>query len=406
MAFKKQELLGIIKDCCTVFMRIIGIRIYQFFMKLASTFLPKKKQCIFKGEKELSHLCFTLSKHSNNVLLLIGPNIKKRGYEIKVANELAKFKLSTFTFVSSSKEPSIEMVKEAYSFFSENKCDCIFAIGGGSIIDLAKAVKAMAANKEKPIFGLLKVKRSSIALVAAPTTAGTGSEATLAAVIKDEDGVKKTILSPRIVPDFIYFNPSFLSSLPSLVASSAGLDAFTHAVESFISKGSTISTRKNAKKSLVLFKDNFAKFMANRNDYSSCMNMLLSSYYAGLSFTRAYVGYAHSIGHALGASYNIPHGIAVINSLLYILPRYGNSIKRRKKQIESILGIDVSLEEYISSLLKECDISPFKLEIDDNKAKSLALLANKETIPLYPVPKIFDIEELSKFIKDICEGKL
>jgi len=374
-------------------------------MKVASIFLLNKKQLVYKGEKELSHLCFDLSKRYKKVFLLIGPNIKKRGYELKIKDTLEKFHLNVFVYVSSSSEPSVEMVKEGYLSFKENDCDCIFAIGGGSILDLAKAIKAISANKSKPFFGLLKVKRNKVALVASPTTAGTGSEATLVSVIKDEDKVKKTIISPRILPDFIYFNPAFLSSLPKEVASSAGLDAFTHAVESFISKGGSYSTRKNAKKSLLLFKDNFLRFIDDRSDYSSAMNMLLSSYYAGLSFTRAYVGYAHSIGHALGGAYNIPHGLAVIHSLLYILPKYGSTIKKRKKQIEEILGIDISLEAYISSLLKKCDISPLNLEIDENKAMDLALLANKETIPLYPVPKIFDIASLAKFIKEIGEGR-
>lgn len=375
------------------------IRLIQFFLRVASIFIISPKQEIFKEEGDLSSLASSLKKKTNKIMFLVGPNIAKRGYQEKLVSALEEKGIKTCLYISSSNEPDVEMVNKAYSFYKENGCDGIFAIGGGSIIDLAKAVKSIHKDINSS-FGLLRVKKNKMVLVCSPTTAGTGSEATFVSVIKDSNHIKRTIISPYILPNYVYFDSSFLSSLPRNVALYSGLDAFTHAIESYISRSSSHKSRKFARESLLLFKKSFAKFMLSRSDKQAALDMLMASFLAGKSFTRAYVGYAHSIGHALGSEYNLPHGLAVISSLEEVLSFYGESYSKRERELEKILGCS-SLTKYISNLKKEFEVNHLDLKIGKLEAEKLAQIAYNESCPLYPVPSLANKEELASLIREI-----
>lgn len=378
---------------------VFKIRFIQKTLKFFSFFLPIKKQEIFKEKEGLADLSKKLAKKAKKIMVLVGPNIAKRGYQEEVVSCLNKVGIETFLYIAISSEPDVAMVNKAHEFYISNKCDGIFAIGGGSILDLAKAIKSIKKNIMAS-FGLLKVKKNKMILIASPTTAGTGSEATFAAVIKDKDDIKRTIISPNILPDYVYFDSSYLSSLPLNVALFAGLDAFTHDIESYISNSSSKKTRKYAKESLLLFKSSFAKFIDDRSNKQASLDMLLSSFLAGKSFTLAYVGYAHSIGHALGSKYNLPHGLAVISCLDEVLDFYKGKYPKRKKELEEILGTN-DLVKYVSSLKNTYQIKHLELDINKEEAKELASIAYKESVPLYPVPRIATREELASLILKI-----
>lgn len=378
---------------------VFKIRFIQKTLKFFSFFLPIKKQEIFKEKEGLADLSKKLAKKAKKIMVLVGPNIAKRGYQEEVVSCLNKVGIETFLYIAISSEPDVAMVNKAHEFYISNKCDGIFAIGGGSILDLAKAIKSIKKNIMAS-FGLLKVKKNKMILIASPTTAGTGSEATFAAVIKDKDDIKRTIISSNILPDYVYFDSSYLSSLPLSVALFAGLDAFTHDIESYISNSSSKKTRKYAKESLLLFKSSFAKFIDDRSNKQASLDMLLSSFLAGKSFTLAYVGYAHSIGHALGSKYNLPHGLAVISCLDEVLDFYKGKYPKRKKELEEILGTN-DLVKYVSSLKNTYQIKHLELDINKEEAKELASIAYKESVPLYPVPRIATREELASLILKI-----
>lgn len=377
----------------------LRIRLIQFFLRVASIFIISPKQEIFKEESDLSSLASSLKKKANKIMFLVGPNIAKRGYQEKLVSALEEKGIKTCLYTSSSNEPDVEMVNGAYSFYKENKCDGIFAIGGGSIIDLAKAIKSIHKDIDSS-FGLLKVKKNKMVLICCPTTAGTGSEATFVSVIKDSNHIKRTIISPHILPNYVYFDSSFLSSLPRNVALYSGLDAFTHDIESYISRSSSHKSRKFARESLLLFKKSFAKFMLSRSDRQAALDMLMASFLAGKSFTRAYVGYAHSIGHALGSEYNLPHGLAVISCLEEVLSFYKGNYSKRERELEKILGCS-SLTKYISNLKKEFEVNHLDLKIDKLEAEKLAQIAYNESCPLYPVPSLANKEELASLIREI-----
>lgn len=375
------------------------IRTIQFFLRIASVFILTPKQEIFKEESSLPSLASILKGRARKVMFLVGPNIAKRGYQEKIRAELEKIGISTCLFISSSNEPDVDMVNKAYCFYKENGCDSIFAIGGGSIIDLAKAIKSIHKDIDSS-FGLLRARKSKMVLVCCPTTAGTGSEATFVSVIKDSNHIKRTIISPYILPNYVYFDSSFLSSLPKSVALYSGLDAFTHDIESYISRSSSHKSRKFARESLLLFKKSFATFMLSREDKEATLDMLMASFLAGKSFTRAYIGYAHSLGHALGSEYNLPHGLAVISCLEEVLHFYRGHYKKRKKELERVLGCP-DLEKYISSLKKEFEVNHLDLKIGKLEAEKLAQIAYNESCPLYPVPRLACKEELASLIREI-----
>ena len=248
-----------------------------------------------------------------------------------------------FIYDKTVANPTTENVAEALDIYRENGCTAIIGFGGGSSMDCAKAVGARAAKPKQPLSkmkGILKVRKRLPLLIAIPTTAGTGSETTLAAVITDAKTRHKYAINDfPLIPRYAVLDPKVTVSLPPSITASTGMDALTHAVEAFIGNSTTYGTRQNALLAVRLIFDNIDIVYNDGKNVDARRNMLHASFYAGCAFTKSYVGYVHAIAHSLGGEYNVPHGLANAVILPLVLESYGSRIHKKLHKLAVGAGI-------------------------------------------------------------------
>ncbi len=258
-----------------------------------------------------------------------GPGIARLGLTASLETALASRGIGVTVYAETRANPTVSNVEEAASLYRESACQAIIGFGGGSAMDCAKGVGARIAQPSKPINkmrGLLRIHRRLPLLIAVPTTAGTGSEVTLAAVITDDETHYKYPINDFVlIPRFAVHDPEFTRGLPASITGQTGMDALTHAVEAFIGRSTTPYTRKMARQAVQLIHDNLLEAYEHGDDMRARRNMLSAAYKAGVAFTRSYVGYVHAIAHSLGGRYGIPHGLANAIILPHMLRAYGEA---------------------------------------------------------------------------------
>ncbi|MDE6938983.1 MAG: iron-containing alcohol dehydrogenase, partial [Lachnospiraceae bacterium] len=268
---------------------------------------------------------------------------------------------------------------------------------------IAKPKQSLARMK-----GILKIHKKLPLLTAIPTTAGTGSETTLSAVITDADTRYKYAINDfPLIPRYAVLDPKVTLSLPPSITASTGMDALTHAVEAYIGRSTTYGTRKNALMAVSLIFENIDKAYTDGTDITARRNMLRASFYAGCAFTKSYVGYVHAVAHSLGGEYNVPHGLANAILLPFVLEAYGPCIHKKLYQLSVAAGIskegtpyDTAAREFITAIQdmkKRFGIGDTVSEIREEDIPKLAHYADKEGNPLYPVPVLMDAKELERF---------
>lgn len=392
-------------------------RIYQKIMKFASNFLNFRAPFLLKGEDSLLKIKDVLNENKKQSVLLVSDAfLSSTNYFQELVNDLEKNNIKVSIFNKVIPNPTIDNIEEGLSIYKENNCSAIIAYGGGSPIDCAKGIAARATNPKRPIpkmKGLLKVKHKPAFLIAIPTTAGTGSEATVAAVISNAKTHEKyAINDPKLIPLYAVLDPKLLVSLPGKVTSTTGMDALTHAVEAYIGGSNTKATRKEAKEAVLLIKNNLLKSYQNPTDLEARNNMQIASYKAGLAFTRAYVGYVHAIAHTLGGMYGVPHGLANAVILPHVLRKFGSSCYTRLAELADYISLtdkDKTKKEkaeafigFIDELNAQMNI-PNKIEnvIQEKDLPIMVKRAIKEANPLYPVPDLWDEKDFLEIFKEI-----
>jgi alcohol dehydrogenase class IV len=256
--------------------------------------------------------------------------------------------------------------------------------------------------------GLLKVKGPLPLLFAIPTTAGTGSETTVSAVITDDNTHHKYVINDfDLIPNYAVLDANLTVGLPSSLTATTGMDALTHAIEAFIGNATTESTRKNALEAARLIFDNLPRVYEDGNNLRARSQMLKASYQAGLAFTRSYVGYVHAIAHSLGGKYGTPHGLANAVVLPYVLSEYGSSIYSKIKVMAVYCDIaksydneELATSKFINKILElneKFGIPKTFDFINEKDFEEMSEKAHKEANPLYPVPKLMNAKELEKF---------
>jgi alcohol dehydrogenase len=320
--------------------------------------------------------------------------------------------------------PTIENIEAALKVYKQNSCQAIIAFGGGSPMDCAKATGARIARSSRPVTGmrgLFKVIMPSLkmgsvfppALFAVPTTAGTGSETTIAAVVSNPATHEKyPINDPVIRPRYAVLDPVLTVGLPPHITSTTGMDAMTHAVESYINLFyNNAATRVKAILAVGMIFNNVEKAYKDGKDLEARGQMLLASHYAGFAFTRGGVGYVHGIGHNLGGMYGVPHGLAMSVIMPYVLEWYGEAAHKRLAELAEVIGVARSgmspaqkaaaFIDAIKALNKRMNI-PEKFDcIKDQDIPTIAERALKECNPTYPVPRIMAKDDCMKVIKSL-----
>lgn len=391
-------------------------RIYQKTMKFAVNFLDWTPPKLLKGAgavKELPKLI--KSEGVNNVLVvtdkgLMGLHLLDSLFE---GLEAEGIKYSVFDGVQPN--PTIYNIEDALKIYKENNCEGFIAFGGGSPMDCAKVTAARVVKPNQTpsqMRGVLKILKKLPPFYAVPTTAGTGSECTIAAVISNPDTHEKnSIMDPVLRPKYAVLDPELTAGLPPHITSTTGMDALTHAVEAYIGKSNTKQTEEDALIATKLVFENIEKAYEDGKNLEARENMLVASYHAGLAFTRAYVGYVHAIAHNLGGMYNIPHGLANAVILPYVLDYFGETAYKRLAELADVAGVSGPAQgdrekaknfiAAIRELNKKMNIPDKFEQIKDEDIPLIAERALKEGNPLYPVPKIMNIEDCKALIKKL-----
>ncbi|AET66835.1 alcohol dehydrogenase, class IV [Desulfosporosinus orientis DSM 765] len=279
-----------------------------------SSFSFKVPGEVIYGENSISKLPEILSTMSlTNVLVISDRGLEAAGMVKKITDVLDAASTKYSIFLDVEANPSCDTVDKATAMYKMEGLNGIVCLGGGSPMDTAKAIAVLASNggKIQDYEGANKFKSTSVQILAIPTTAGTGSEVTPFAVITDkEKNYKLTVFSYEIVPEVALLDPSMISTLPALVAAATGMDALTHAVESYLSRASSLFSDAMAEKAMELIGMNIRRFVANRGDVEAASGMLLGSMFAGIAFSWARLGDCHAMAHPLGGFFGVPHGIA------------------------------------------------------------------------------------------------
>ena len=395
----------------------IYCRAYQTILKGVSNFLPWRQPELLEGKNSVEELPKLIKdREIDNVLIVTDKQLTTLGLLDGLLGGLREEEIDFVVYDGTVSNPTINNIKEALKIYKDNKCEGIIAFGGGSPMDCAKGVGARIARPDKSISqmkGLLKIRKSTPPFFAVPTTAGTGSEATVTAVITNSSTHEKyTINDMALIPDYAVLDPLLIVNLPPQITATTGMDALTHAIEAYIGKSNTKETKELSRKAVKLIFENLTEAYSNGENLEARENMLKASYYAGVSFTRAYVGYVHAIAHTLGGFYEIPHGKANAVILPYVLAYYGDSANKPLAELADLIGIAkqedsnkqkaIKFIEEIKKLNDSLNI-PKKIEgINDSDIPILVERALKEANPLYPVPKILfknDLVNIYQLIK-------
>ena len=253
-------------------------------------------------------------------------------------------------------------------------------------------------------------------LIAIPTTAGTGSEATLAAVITDSELKHKyTINSFPLIPSHAVLDPAMTRTLPPSLTATTGMDALTHAVEAYIGRSTTRETRRLSLQAVRLIFENLESAYADGDNMTARAQMLNASYAAGVAFTRSYVGYVHALAHSLGGQYNTPHGLANAVLLPHVLSAYGSAAHKKLHDLANAAGVATpgcSDSEAAKRFIAAIRQMNARMGIPDTlpgiRREDIPLMAShadSEANPLYPVPVLMDAKELEKFYYLVAEWR-
>lgn len=392
-------------------MRVLFCRIYQAIMRLVTGLVKWKDAEIIEGENSILKIPALLTKAGKKkVLLVTDKGITSLGLTAPLLSELEKAGVTCHVYDDTVANPTIDNIEEALKMYKDNGCQAIIAFGGGSPMDCAKGVGARVARPNLTIpqmRGLLKVMKKIPLLIAVPTTAGTGSETTIAAVISNPRTHEKYAVNDfHLVPKYAVLDPLITVGLPPHITATTGMDALTHAVEAYVGRSNTDETRQAARKAVKLIHENLYNAYTDGSNLTARSNMLTAAFYAGIAFTKAYVGYVHAIAHTLGGYYRIPHGLANAVILPYVLDYYGETAHRPLAELADLIGIttggdsnEVKARKFIAwirDLNARMNIPTSLGGIQEADLPGMIHNALREANPLYPVPKILFAEDLRK----------
>lgn len=400
------------------FLKRIYCRIYQTAFRIAIPVLPYRKPEIIDGFDQLIPLLN--QKKLSTLLLVTDAGICKAGLTAPLEELFATNQIRCCIYDKTTANPTTENAEEARLLYLKEGCQAIVALGGGSSIDCAKACGARIARPRKSLAqmkGILKIHKKLPPLIAIPTTAGTGSETTLAAVITDPKTHHKYPINDFcLIPKYAVLDASITRSLPPSLTASTGMDALTHAVEAYIGRSTTRQTRADALEAVSLIFANLQTAYHHGEDLNARKNMLWAAYLAGSAFTVSYVGYAHAVAHSLGGRYGTPHGLANAVLLPHVLEAYGSSAHKKLKDLAVAAGLCDKTKaapeaarlfiRAVRDLNEEFGLDASSIQIRPEDISRLAFFASKEANPLYPVPKLMDRKELELFYRCLSLSSL
>lgn len=388
----------------------------QAILRTGIKFVKFKEPQLISGAGTINKLPDVIKdKQISKVMIIVSKTINKSGLLDEFYTKLSDNNIQYEVYDSVKPNPTIDNIEECLNVYKQKNCVAIVTIGGGSPIDCAKVVAARAANnnlKIQDLRGFQKVKNPIPPIFAVPTTAGSGSEVTVAAVVTDSETHEKYAISDlKFIPDYVVLDPELTVGVPPSLTASTGMDALTHAIEAYIGKNGTGFTDDKARNATKMIIDNLENVYMDGKDVEKRNAMLLASNYAGAAFTRAYVGYVHAIAHSIGGLYGVAHGLANAIILPKVLEFYGESAYDKLSDLavyanlgtkdENKKDLAIKLIEKIKHMNKNMNIPEGIKEIKEEDIPLIAKRAMKEGNPGYPVPQIMSIRECEEFLRNL-----
>ena len=383
-------------------------RTYQTAFRMVIPILPYRQPELYDSLDSMADI--VRSRGISRILIVTDQGLVRAGICRMVQEKLEAAGIAYAIYDGTVPNPTIHNVEEARQLYLDSRSQAIIALGGGSAMDCAKAAACRIARPRTPVRymkGILKVWVRLPLLIAVPTTAGTGSETTLAAVITDpEKHHKYAIMDFPLIPRIAVLDYRVTTGLPPHITSTTGMDALVHAVEAFIGRSTTAYTRRMAIEAVHLIHENLLRAYHDGQDAEARRQMLRAAYCAGAAFSQSYVGYVHSVAHSLGGMYGTPHGLANAVLLPIVLKQYGKAAYRRLALLARASGVvrevkseKLTAEDFINwveAMNREMQIPSHLDGIRREDIPAMATYAEKEGNPLYPVPVLWTRRELEE----------
>ncbi len=381
--------------------------------RLVSKLLPDRVPMTFIGPDSTAELCSSLAQMSTSkVLIVTDAGLVKAGIAKRVTDALDQSGVGWSMYDGVEPDPTFAQVDAGLAQLERENCDGVLAVGGGSSMDAAKVIAATATNGRdaRKLEGMMKVRNPPVSLSAIPTTAGTGSEVTVAAVVSEtETHTKKFFIDPKLLPDMTALDPSLMAGLPPAITAATGMDALTHAVESFIAKTSNAQTEHWATAAVRLIFAHLPTAYANGSDLEARKAMALASYYAGLAFTRTSVGYVHAIAHTFGAYYRTPHGLANAIALPHVLEFSKDDARPQLARLGELIGVEGTSDQQkaeafivaVRDLMAKIGIPSTLDVLKREDIPAIAKQALAEAHLNYPVPRYMDQPDCEQILGEI-----
>ena len=384
-------------------------RVFQTVFHMALPILPYREPRIYHDVEQLGALFEELG--ADRVMLVTDGQLRAAGVTARLERFLDRSGIFCAVYDKTAANPTVDNVEEARALYLREGCQCLIAFGGGSSMDCAKAVGARLAwprRSMESLRGNLRILRKIPPLIAIPTTAGTGSEATVAAVITDaQKHHKYTMNDFSLIPRYVVHDPAVTYSLPPHVTATTGMDALTHAVEVYIGRSTSRETRAMAEQAVRLVFENLETAYRDGHNDNARAHMLQAAYLAGAAFSKSYVGYVHAVAHSLGGRYNMAHGLANSVLLPIFLEAYGPVIHRPLAglaRVAGLVGAEADDETAAGIFIAEVRAMNRRMGIPEKLSgiraediPAMAKHADAEANPLYPVPVLWDRKELERF---------
>lgn len=350
----------------------------------------------------------------SKVLVVTGSTVRTLPQFAGLLEALRAEGVACTVFSGVQANPTIENVEAARAAYLAAGCQGVIAFGGGSPMDCAKVAAARVTN-DKPVLamaGLFKLRRALPPLFAVPTTAGSGSEVTVAAVITDPARrAKFAVADPRLVPKVAVLDPELMAGLPPAVTAATGMDALTHAVEAYVGVAGTALTDARAEEAVRLVRDSLERAYRNGADMEARGRMALASFRAGQAFTKASVGYVHAVAHKLGGLYGVPHGRANAIVLPAMLDFYGPAARNKLARLATLCGLGApgdgpaglaaAFIAWVRAMNRAMDIPDAVAELRPEDIPAVAQAALAEGNPMYPVPRIMDRAQCEALLRGL-----
>ena len=378
-------------------------------MKPITKVVPQPRPLLLVGPGCSSRLCHTIGEFGfRRVTIITDAVLVRLSLVAPIREALETCGIAVAVFDGIEPDPTYRVIENGHNAVQAHRSDAVLAVGGGSSIDAAKIIAAMATTKKPPkkMIGFFKLTKPMLPLFVIPTTAGTGSEVTIAAVISDPDTHSKAaVIDPRLVPTAAALDPLLMTGMPKPITAATGMDALTHAVEAYTNRWPTAETGFYSLSAVRMIFANLSRAYTNGEDLDAREAMAIASCYAGLAFTKAYVGYVHAFSHALGGHYGTPHGLGNAITMPYVLDFVQENPWAQTRLAELALAIGAGQPSESKALLAKRFIERIRElsrevgipeKLDALKSADIPTIAREAMIEAhrdYPVPRDMTLDD-------------